>query len=469
MPFSVRPPRSLAVLFLIVSLPVVILQVYATPPFQVADEENHFLRAVQIAGGQLFGQKLGGGGAGGIIDPAANEAAHAFDGLKFHPDVKLDTSRYGDVAALRWSADPPQPVGFANTAIYPAFFYLPAAVALSAARAAGMSVLDSFYLGRLATALVAVALSASALALCGKGRTTLFVILCFPMVLSLFASVSQDALSLSFAALAVALWSHYAARDADMPPRIRALGTLLLGAVIAARLPFFPVYVLALVPTSGRHRLFSRDWLGRSDLAAAALGLLPVVYGIVGAQIAKITFRVGENVSPAAQMRWIVSHPTAAAHVAMDTLVQTGAGNLRQMVGVLGWLDTDLPGSFYLWIVFCLAAALMIDALSPERGLGNPWHWIGAAAAIVSAAAVFGALYLAWTPVGATLVDGVQGRYLLVPAMLLAITVPAVGRASVASSSAGDRTEGLRLALCGCVGLIDLWVVPMTILHRYYG
>jgi hypothetical protein len=111
----------------------------------------------------------------------------------------------------------------------------------------------------------------------------------------------------------------------------------------------------------------------------------------------------------------------------------------------------------------------MIDALSPERGLGNPWYWIGAAAAIVSAAAVFGALYLAWTPVGATLVDGVQGRYLLVPAMLLAITVPAVGRASVASSSAGDRTEGLRLALCGCVGLIDLWVVPMTILHRYYG
>ena len=175
----VRSP-VLALLFLVLAFPTVLVQVYYTPPIQVADEENHFLRALQVADGHLFGRKIEGDNAGGILDPAAPIFAHDFDALKFRPERKIDIDVYGSAAALRWGDGAPVPTAFPNTAIYPFFLYLPASAGLALGRALHFSVLDSFYLGRFTTALISIAIASMALAICGRGRSLLFVILCFP-------------------------------------------------------------------------------------------------------------------------------------------------------------------------------------------------------------------------------------------------------------------------------------------------
>ncbi|MBE7220569.1 MAG: DUF2142 domain-containing protein, partial [Caulobacteraceae bacterium] len=130
-----KPPPILALLFLLLGLPTVLIQVYLTPPIQVPDEENHFLRALQVADGHAFGRKIGGGNAGGRLDPAAPVFAHAFDALKFAPDVKLDLQVYASAAAMQWGTGAPAPAAFPNTAIYPFFFYLPASAGIEAGRA----------------------------------------------------------------------------------------------------------------------------------------------------------------------------------------------------------------------------------------------------------------------------------------------------------------------------------------------
>ncbi len=224
---------GLALLFLVLAFPTVLIQVYCTPPIQVADEENHFLRALQVADGHLFGRKIEGDNAGGILDPAAPIFAHDFDALKFMPERKLDISVYGAAAALRWGVGSPIPTAFPNTAIYPFFLYLPASAGLATGRALQLSVLDSFYLGRLATALVSIALASMALAICGRGRSLLFVILCLPMTLSLFASLSQDAIAIALGGLAAATWSRYVADGVAMPAAVRATVALALGPVSA--------------------------------------------------------------------------------------------------------------------------------------------------------------------------------------------------------------------------------------------
>ena len=459
-------PRSilLAILFAVLALPTVMVQVYLTPPIQVADEENHFLRALQVADGQLVGLKIEGGNAGGLLDPEAPTFAHAFDALKFRPDLKLDPGTYAAAAEQRWGSAPPAAAGFPNTAIYPFFLYLPASAGLAAGRGADMSVLDSFYLARAATASTAVALAALSLWLCDRGRTLLFVILCFPMTLSLFASVSQDALSIALGAVAAAVWSRSVARGAAMPAAARAVAALALGAVAAARLPLAPLYLLALMPTRGPVPALARP--RRVDVAAAAAGLVPLVIGLYGAHAAKIPFRVGDGVSPVAQLRWMGLHPLQAGEVAIRTLADNGLRHLREMVGVLGWLDTDLPTAFYLWMLLCALAALLIDAVLSKPTVAGGWRFVPLAGVFAATAGVFAAFYLAWTPVGAPVVDGVQGRYFIVPAMILAVSLPSVrARAAMAPRGLG----ALQVALCAAVAIADLWVVPTTLLHRYYG
>ncbi|MGI3903854.1 MAG: DUF2142 domain-containing protein [Janthinobacterium lividum] len=454
----------LVLLFLLAAFPTVLVQVFLTPPIQVADEDNHFLRALQIADGHIFGAKIGGDDAGGTLDPAAPIFAHSFDALKFQPDVKLDLEAYAAAAALQWGDEPAAPAAFPNTAIYPAFLYVPASAGLALGRALHFSVLDSFYLARLLTAIFSVSLSALALAVCGRGRALLFVILCFPMTLSLFASVSQDATAIALGALAAATWSSYAARNAAMPVIVRAGVALALGAVAAARIPLGPLYVLALMPT--QRSPDRRFRLSRADIIAAVAGLVPLAVGLYGAGVAKVAFRAGSGVSPIGQLRWLAIHPTEAAKVAARTLEAFVFRHLHEVVGVLGWLDTNLPSGFYRWTGLCVLAAALLDAAAARQNIPGVWRFLPVAAVLVSMAGVFGAFYLAWTPVGAPIVDGVQGRYFIVPAMVLSVSLPGLIRVGVLSKL---PSEMLELALCVAVTAVNLWVVPITLLHRYYG
>ncbi len=457
----------LAALYFGLAFPVVVFQVFATPPFQVADEENHFLRALEVARGHFIARRLSDTASGDDLDPAAVTAAHAFDALKFHPDVKLDMETYAQAAALAWGSEPDQPATFANTAVYPAFFYLPSAAGLKLGEMFGSSVLDSLRLARLLTAMASMALATTAILVCARGRAVLFVILCFPMILSLFASTSQDALSLASGALAIAVWSRYLALDRDVPFVPRAGVALLLGCIVAARIPLIALYALLLVPTSSERRAFTRTWVGRDALVAAAVGLLPIAVGIVGADAAKIAFKSAEGVAPREQVRWLLTHPLGSLDVAMTTLGQFGVGYLRQMVGVLGWLDTDLPEWYYVFVAFGLAAACLLEVLSPTRALTLGGTAMQVVIVLAATAGVFVGLYVAWTPVGGTFVDGVQGRYLLVPAMFLILAIPALGVPGILRVP--PRLADAQAALCGIVAATTLWVVPMTILHRYYG
>ncbi|HYZ60814.1 MAG TPA: hypothetical protein VE650_00030, partial [Acetobacteraceae bacterium] len=89
------------------------------PPFQNADEVNHFLRADNLSRLHLFGERYAGGrSSGGIAAPGIEASAAPFEALKFHPEVKATIARYAAAAAAHWR-EPARPALFANTAIYP--------------------------------------------------------------------------------------------------------------------------------------------------------------------------------------------------------------------------------------------------------------------------------------------------------------------------------------------------------------
>ncbi len=108
-----RLSRLLPLLFLLYAVPLAIALAWITPPFQNPDAESHFLRAVQIAGGELVGTRYGPGNAGGRVDPAASVAAAPFRATAGHPDILSDPNALITTATVRWG-QPPQDVTFAN-------------------------------------------------------------------------------------------------------------------------------------------------------------------------------------------------------------------------------------------------------------------------------------------------------------------------------------------------------------------
>lgn len=455
--------RDLALLYLLTAWPLVLLQIVVTPPFQMPDEPHHFMRALQVANGQIGGQRISETLAGGSIEANVQSVALAFKALAHDLGSRLQIADLARIAALRWGDSPKNPADFDNTAIYPPTLYLPAALAVKLGRASGLSILGTYYLARLIVGSLGVGMAALSLAWCRRGRTTLFLLLSLPLTLSTFASVSQDAMGIACGSLAVAGLSFFAQARREMPAWARSGVALLLGAVVGGRLPLIPLMVLAVLPTGAAPH---RRALWRRALEAS-VGVLPIVLALWCASVAKIAFRAGDGVSPPDQVAVLLHHPAAAVEVMTNTLTLLGGAFFREFVSVLGWWDGMRPAWYYGFIAVAMALSVLADCLSTALGFGWRAALLILGAALSACAGVLLALYAAWTPVGSALVDGVQGRYFFVPVAACVLALPrlALRLESIARSRWSD---GAMLLPCIAAAGVNLVALPLTILNRYY-
>ena len=81
---------------------------------------------------------------------------------------------------------------------------------------------------------------------------------------------------------------------------------------------------------------------------------------------------------------------------------------------------------------------------------------------LVSVFTIFFALLVTWTPHPATVIDGVQGRYFLVPGLLLAYASSGLGKGISVNQEKIGRIALFVLAVFSCLSMTDLLV------ERYY-
>jgi hypothetical protein len=395
---GLRGPRLLAVLYLLVALPVACFLSWHTPPFQTADEDSHFLRALQVAHGGLMSARMRSGRIGGMLPAGADRLAHGYLDLRFHAHVDVPARRYERDALVQPGA--PAEVSFANTAIYPPIFYLPAAAGILAGEATGNGVLAELRLARLANAFCATLMAASAIAITVSGALPLFWLLCLPMTVSLFASCSQDALVIASSALVAASISRLAYRRHADPGAWIAVSAG-LGCIAAAKLPYLLLAPLPLLWAGvGRLRGSGFSWL--------LLPLLPLAIGL-GWLFLGVRAVIAPN-DAGRQIGWLLAHPLRIPGIVVETLHVEAARLGLEFIGVLGWLDVPLSPVFYGVSVF------VIGALLGQERPGRQRPYVLSATLMVIALCgigILGTLYLNWTRVGAATVDGLQGRYFI--------------------------------------------------------
>lgn len=435
-------PRALPLLFVAYGALAVLLLAWTVPPFQNVDEVAHFLRAESVARLQPFIPRASDGRAGGAIMSVIPTAAEPFADLRTDPLMTVDRVLLEQATGVRWT-DPPVLAGFANTAVYPPFLYLPQAAAIMAGKALGFPVLRTLNLARVLAGLAGVLLGAAAIARAGPGGPALFALLSLPMSLSLLASPSQDALMLPLAALAAAELAS-ALRTGRQTSSGFVLMCLALTLVVTARPPYFP---LALLPLAAPGRSLGARLLAACLVAAAAAGWSVAAVAVTG--LAPLY-----GTDPAAQLAHLLQHPSLSLVTA--TLAESGRLYVYSFLGKLGWMDLDLPRPYY-----AAAAVQLLVAFALTWGRARAAApLLVLAAAVGSVATVFAVQYATWTPVGAPTIDGVQGRYFLpVAAMLVAL---APGRA---------EPGPLRRAAIAGISLfpaLSIAVAVRALLWRYY-
>lgn len=398
--------------YIVLATIVVILSAFITPPFMVADESNHFFRAVQLSQGGLVGRRLANGWAGGMLPQPVLNFGYGLDELRFDQTARADGALMRAVRIYHWQGNA-VPANFPNTALYPPQFYLPGALALSIARQLHLSVLSSFYAARIASGLFCVGISALALRLCApQARLWLVFCLSLPEVLGLYGSLSQDGPFIACAVLACALLSR--CRLQNRAGEIAA-AVFLLALFVSAKPPYLAVLFLPLLLVDARSFKFT--------LALVAVSFVAVLcWCFWGLRPLAVPLRHGD-VSPLRQMHHLIVHPLLIGQLLYHSFILGGPRLLEGAIATTGWVDVLMPRWYYaLWLAAGLLAAGLyavnfLQACQPASliRLGLLLALVFAAGAGVSLS-----IYLTWDDVGQNAVQGLLGRYFTALAVFLA-------------------------------------------------
>ncbi len=443
--------------FFIYGLVVVPTIAYVTPPYQVSDELSHFQRADMVSLGEWVGERRETV-SGGVVSAAIGKAVDVFWPLVLHPERRTTPDMFDKAAAIGWDGGKDYQT-FENTAIYPPIFYLPSAAGIKIGKATGLSVVQTLYLSRDMTGLVAVVIGTIAIALAGSGALWIFALLTLPMALSSMASVSQEALLLATAALAAGLYisniRQEQARRHDFP-----LLCIALAAIATGRLPYA---ALALLPLAVRNAPLRTRLVGSGSVLAVAF-----VWSVITAKYAYVKYGIGTASAPD-QLAFLLAHPGRIPGIIRNTFSVDGTLLLESFVGRLGWLDLWLPASYIVaaWIVLG-AAAFCVAGL--RRSWSKAAPFITGGAVSLSFGAIFAALYLSWCPVGFDYAGGAQGRYFIPLALFLPAILPPPPRRQGTAGVGGALARAATLARGAVLTfpIVSFVVVLAGLADRYY-
>ena len=216
---------------------------------------------------------------------------------------------------------------------------------------------------------------------------------------------------LATTALAIALCRR--AAQVAATPTLLAAASLLLALVAMARPPYVAFGLLLLAARAPwRHRLAAAGAVLAATLAWSALVTSLIRFPRWGDLI----------VNPALQLHGLLAAPWQSVAIIQNTYRLSAAILLKEFIGTPGWNDVGLPTRYFPMALCMLAAAGAVAMRGAD--LSRRAALLVPGAILIAAVAIGFLQYLTWTSVGATSVDGIQGRYFLAPALLLAALPP---------------------------------------------
>lgn len=393
-----------------------ILFLLIIPPFQVPDEPNHFFRAYQISAGEILAEKRDNT-TGGLIPKSLLDSVIIWNDIPFHPERKVTRKQFFESFNISYQKRKKTFLNFANTALYSPIPYLPQAIGIALGKAFYLSPIILMYLGRLTNLLISVYITFLAIKITPAFKWVFFLLALTPMASFQRASLSADSFINSISILLIATITRYAFDINKEKIVIIDIVVLCLLSILLSlsKQAYFMIAVLCfLIPKYkfGTQKKYLATCLFLSLTSATAWIFWSFFIKNIYVPLRPDVAVAGE------QARFVLSHPLKFVVIAFNDFNVNLEGYLNQFIGVLGWLDTHLPGI----VLISYEAMLMFIALIDSRSnviilfkdkLNIFAVWLS------SIFIIYLLTYLSWTPVGKEIIEGIQGRYFIPVAPLL--------------------------------------------------
>jgi uncharacterized membrane protein len=451
---------SIPYIYVGVALPTTFLLCFLIPPIQSPDEGRHFLRAYQIAQGQMLSQ----------IDPNTHQAggwipaaASGFVRDKMRPDYLRNEDRLRTLgerlSALDQAAQSQSPLSekvfasFPGATIYPPPLYLPQVAGISLARLFSNKVYVWFYAARCFNALAAVLLVFFGLRLAPGHRLALIIPAILPISLYQMSSASSDAAIIALSVLFVALCLRFVQSD-GAAIRIALIVCLV---ALTTNKPVHLAFVVLLL--AAYQRLGWRRAILFFSTACVVAVSTYIGWAYLVRQFLPLAGTGFPNHNPYVQIHFLVAHPLALVPIVRNTLIWDGRRLISEVIGFFGWGELPLPPWFYK-AGYALLAAVLLIAVVNYKPMHRSRILLGSVAAAGVVASVSLASFIMWTPVGEMKIWGLQGRYFVPAVAMLAFLVPASTRLGGLSNTA------LAVSTLGFFALST--VTTVRIVNHYY-
>ena len=386
-----------------------------------------------------------------MIDSGLSSYIDAYDNLRFHSDRKVSGDQISAANAIRWAGV--QEFSQARvTSYYFPLIYAPQAIGLLLGEAFGFSVDKSFRLARLLALLVSSLLACSAFIIYPPSPLV-GALLIIPMSLFQFSSASLDGMSTAMSIFAISLFMRIVdERDDAKPWRLYGLTASVI-LVVSSR-----PYMVPLISLIFGTYLYTRN---RRSLLAGGVTLSFVVLWWIVAIGGTTGTRLVLKTPISTFISYYVADPLSFLTILHTTFSHYGRPYFESFLGILGWLDARFTEEIYTSFLYFLLTIGMFSVSYRYVKQELPARMLLSLCALLSFILVFPAVLLA-NGHPASIIEGVQGRYFLIPALLLSYSL-----------MCNSRRESCRRYVVGFLLLSILFLystfhTTTLLLKRYY-
>ena len=384
----------------------------AIPLYGTPDEPAHYERIYGITEGYIIADVSENGGGGSLLPVNITEG-------NYDSDTTLESNRLGfNISA---SSDKVF-ISYPNTAYYAPVTYLPQIIGAFLARLFTDRLYVIAYTAKLFNFIAVGLLFAAAIRLIPYGKEIFVIMGLFPITLQESVALAGDGFTMAIAALFTAYVVHAICDSGGLSTGEIVLGFVLIFILGFCKFIYAPLAaLLIMVPADRFGGSRKKTLLGIGAvimLAVECFGWLAITNRYLGCE-----FRAGVDMM--AQRDVILSAPISFLGVFVSTIGENLSYLATGMVAShLGIYNIETPiwisrlGLIMLLLCTCITWERTTGKTSKRKRAGKRLLSVGQCLWMLFIVLLIALLigvseYLQWTPVGASRIEGIQGRYFL--------------------------------------------------------
>jgi uncharacterized membrane protein len=408
-------------LFVIIALIFGFIFISLNPPLWGADERAHFYRAYQVSEGRLFQNKevINGEVSYGDYIPSSFKklgdlmTTDVFDKQPYDTRQVDSKSAYIEVGSIKISQDSRVPNPF-HSLIYPTITYIAPALGMAFVNLFNPTVLSLMYSARIATLLFYILLVFFSIFLLRRKsvRWIIFVVALLPMALYQASIVSADSVIIALSLILFSFMYRIICDNKENDKYI-ILGTLIVSVLLALIKPPYAILILPLLLLPLNKNMPIRS---KRIVKFLVPFVCLMVAGLASINASRSVSATVPYANFADQLHWLILHPAGYLFTLINSV--TTQDWVSQMIGIFGTSFIIIPSLAIqiLLILLAFTAFIKTEHLDNDKKEIRHTKFCGLlflSTGILACLAIITSLYLTYTHIGASMVEGIQGRYFI--------------------------------------------------------